>query len=146
MTKQKGRSLRDFDGFTNCWGCGVDNPIGLKLKFQRDGDTARAEFIPSENHQGWPGYIHGGIINALLDEAMAYPAYYGGYYCVTAKMETRFKKAASPGQRLLISSRISEVKDKLLDVEAEIKLEDGTVIAQAKATMYIMEKAERGTK
>jgi uncharacterized protein (TIGR00369 family) len=141
MTKQQKRSLKDFDSFTNCWGCGVDNPIGLKLKFKRDGDTATAEFTPTEDHQGWPGYIHGGIIGGLLDEAVAYPAYYSGYYCVTARMETRFKKSAAPGQRLLITSRVGGVRDKILDADAEIKLEDGTLIAQAKATMYIMEKA-----
>ena len=141
MTKQKMRSLKDFEGFTRCWGCGIDNPIGLKLKFKRDGDVARAEFTPGEDHQGWPGYVHGGIINALLDEAVAYPAYYAGYYCVTAKMEARFKKSAAPGQRLLITSRISTMRDKVLEAEAEVKLDDGTLIAQGKATLFIMEKA-----
>jgi uncharacterized protein (TIGR00369 family) len=141
MTKQVKRSLKDFEGFTNCWGCGVDNPIGLKLKFKREGDIARAEFTPNENHQGWPGYIHGGIINALLDEAVAYPAYFAGYYCVTAKMEARFKKSAAPGQRLLITSRISTMRDKVLEADADVKLEDGTLIAQGKATLFIMEKA-----
>ncbi|MEA1958101.1 MAG: PaaI family thioesterase [Chloroflexota bacterium] len=144
MTKNEGRSLRDFDEFTECFGCGEDNPIGLKLKFRREGDVAKAEFVPTENHQGWPGYVHGGIINTLLDEAMAYPAYYSGLYCVTAKMETRFRKATAPGQRLLISSWISETRKKVVDTMAEIKLDDGTVIAEAKAAMYIIEKAERG--
>lgn len=141
MTKQQKRSLKDFENFTNCWGCGVDNPIGLRLKFKRDGDIASAEFTPTEDHQGWPGYIHGGIISGLLDEAVAYPAYYSGYYCVTAKMETRFKKSAAPGQRLLITARTTGVRDRTLEAEAEIKLDDGTLIAHAKATMFIMEKA-----
>lgn len=141
MTKQQKRSLKDFENFTNCWGCGVDNPIGLRLKFKRDGDIARAEFTPTEDHQGWPGYVHGGVINALLDEAVAYPSYYAGYYCVTAKIETRFKKSAAPGQRLLITARTTGVRDKTLEAEAEIKLDDGTLIAHAKATMFIMEKA-----
>lgn len=141
MTKQQKRSLKDFENFTNCWGCGVDNPIGLRLKFKRDGDIASAEFTPGEDHQGWPGYIHGGIISGLLDEAVAYPAYYSGYYCVTAKMETRFKKSAAPGQRLLITARTTGVRDRTLEAEAEIKLDDGTLIAHAKATMFIMEKA-----
>ena len=129
-----------------CFGCGKANPIGLKLKFSRDGDAVRAEFTPTENHQGWPGFVHGGVINTLLDEAMAYPAYYRGLYCVTAKMETRFKSAAAPGQRLLISSHISEMREKVVHIKAEITLEDGTVIAQADAVMYIIENTERGTK
>ncbi len=59
-----------------CFGCGRKNPIGLKLKFQWDGKTATAEFAAGENHQGWPGIVHGGIIFSILDEAMAYVPYY----------------------------------------------------------------------
>jgi hypothetical protein len=29
-----------------CFGCGEENPIGLKLKFKWDNGTARAEFTP----------------------------------------------------------------------------------------------------
>ncbi|MFC1962064.1 PaaI family thioesterase, partial [Chloroflexota bacterium] len=54
-----------------CFGCGQNNPIGLKLKFKKDGDGVRTEFTPGESYQGWPGMVHGGIIGCLLDEAMA---------------------------------------------------------------------------
>ena len=60
-------------------------------------------------------------VRNLLDEAVAYPAYFAGYYCVTAKMEARFKKSAAPGQRLLITSRISTMRDKVLEADAEVR-------------------------
>lgn len=42
-----------------CFACGQDNPIGLKLNLQRDGDgTARAQFTPTELYQGWKGLIN----------------------------------------------------------------------------------------
>jgi hypothetical protein len=61
-----------------CFVCGIDNPIGLKLKFYTD-DEGRciARFPvpvwhrtgrPKAEHQGYPGQLHGGIISSLLDE------------------------------------------------------------------------------
>jgi hypothetical protein len=58
--------------FPMCFACGKDNPVGLKLKIVKDGDEARGEFTVSEFYQGWRGYVHGGIIFTILDEAMAY--------------------------------------------------------------------------
>ena len=55
-----------------CFVCGKDNPIGLKLRFDWDGKTARAEFTPTELYQGWQGVVHGGIIAVMLDEVAAW--------------------------------------------------------------------------
>jgi acyl-coenzyme A thioesterase PaaI-like protein len=41
----------------------------------------------------------------------------------------------------MITARTTGVRDKTLEAEAEITLDDGTLIAHAKATMFIMEKA-----
>jgi acyl-coenzyme A thioesterase PaaI-like protein len=51
-----------------CFVCGIENPIGLKLRFYTD-DEGRcvARFQPKPEHQGLPGQLHGGIISALLE-------------------------------------------------------------------------------
>jgi acyl-coenzyme A thioesterase PaaI-like protein len=51
-----------------CFVCGIENPIGLKLKFYTD-DEGRCigRFQPRPEHQGYPGHRHGGIISTLLD-------------------------------------------------------------------------------
>ena len=72
--------------FTMCFGCGQNNPIGLKLTFKWDGKTAKAEFTPNRFHQGWSGMIHGGIITSLLDEAMSYATLFEGMNCITASI------------------------------------------------------------
>ena len=50
-----------------CFVFGIDNPIGLKLKFYTD-DAGRciARFQPRPEHQGYPGHLHGGILGNLL--------------------------------------------------------------------------------
>jgi hypothetical protein len=57
-----------------CFVCGIENPIGLKLKFYTD-DEGRciARFRPKPQHQGYPGQLHGGIISTLLDEPTQIP-------------------------------------------------------------------------
>ena len=51
-----------------CFVCGIENPIGLHLKFYTD-DEGRciARFRPKPEHQGFPGQLHGGLTSTLLD-------------------------------------------------------------------------------
>lgn len=127
----------DTKSLTQCFACGPDNPIGLKLKFTWDGTTARAEFTPTELHQGWNNIVHGGIVFTLLDEAMSYVTYFQGLNSVTAKSEVRFKQAAPLHQPLLISATTIKKTRKLLETKSTITLKDGTEIAHGNALMYI---------
>jgi hypothetical protein len=72
-------------GYGGCFGCGQDNPIGLKMKFTPDGEGVRSVVKLDERYQGWPGYLHGGIVGCLLDEAMSHAALATGAHCITAK-------------------------------------------------------------
>lgn len=124
-----------------CFACGQENPVGLKLRFRRDGEMVKAEFTPGECHQGWPGIVHGGIIETLLDEAMCYAPYFHGMYCVTAKIEVRIRQPVLVGQQLLISSNIVRKTRKLVETEAHIVLEDGTRVADGTATAYVVNQS-----
>jgi acyl-coenzyme A thioesterase PaaI-like protein len=61
-----------------CFVCGIDNPIGLKLKFYTD-DEGRciSRFQPGAELQGYPGQLHGGINSTLLDVPTPIPALSG---------------------------------------------------------------------
>lgn len=51
--------------------CGLDNPHSLKTKFYSTGNsTLIAEFSTLNEHQSYPGILHGGIAAAILDETM----------------------------------------------------------------------------
>jgi len=143
MRTWKGPSLEPVEGYAMCFVCGQENPIGLKLRFRREGAMVTAEFTPGEYHQGWPGIVHGGIIEALLDEAMCYAPFFHGMYCVTAKMEVRIRQPVLVGQRLLISSTMVRKTRKLVEAEADIVLEDGTPVAEGKATMYVVNQSTK---
>jgi acyl-coenzyme A thioesterase PaaI-like protein len=125
------------EGF--CFGCGNNNPIGLKLKFTRDGDTLRTEFTPDKVHQGWPGLLHGGILGCLLDEVMSNIAYATGNTCLTASITIRQKKPIAVGVPLVITARITRHRKKLIETEGRVCLKDGTVIAESTAKQFIAE-------
>ena len=120
-----------------CFGCGKNNPCGLKLEFKWDGKIAKSEFTPTELHQGWKDIIHGGILTSLMDEAMAYAACFEGIACVTATMEIRLRRPASVGKTLIITAWVTKNARRFAETKAKLTLRDGTIIAEAKATQYI---------
>jgi acyl-coenzyme A thioesterase PaaI-like protein len=121
-----------------CFACGKKNPIGLKLNFTWDGKVTRAEFTPGKFHQGWSGVIHGGIIGCILDEAMSYAALFSGVTSLTAKMQTRFRRPVQIGEPLIITSWTTKKSRRLVEAEAEIRLKDGTPVADSTATLFVL--------
>lgn len=50
-----------------CFGCGVKNEKGLRIRSFADGEEVTAEWHAEPHHQAFPGILNGGIIGALLD-------------------------------------------------------------------------------
>ena len=125
--------------YNMCFGCGRENPIGLKLSFHWDGETANAEFLPNKLHQGWADVVHGGIIACLLDEAMSYAALFDGMYCATTRIEIKFKNPAPVDKSLNISATVISKNRRLVETKASATLKDGTPIAEGTATHFVID-------
>ena len=134
------------EDYSMCFGCGQDNPIGLKLNFKRDDKTARAEFTPTKFYQGWSGVVHGGIIATILDEAMGYAVRFEGVSCVTARMQVKLRRPALIGEPLIITSSITNKTAKLIETKANISLKDGTPVAEGRATQFVVSSREENPK
>ena len=126
-----------------CFGCGKNNPCGLKLNCEWDGKEVRAKFTPTELHQGWEGIIHGGILTTILDEAMGYATHYQGIVGVTGIMQIRFKHPASIGQPLIATASMTKNARRLTETEGKVTLADGTIIAEATAMQYVASPKQR---
>jgi acyl-coenzyme A thioesterase PaaI-like protein len=76
-----------------CYVCGEDNEHGLGLQWAfRPGDPmVLATFTPRPGHCGARGFVHGGVLAACIDEAMAAVGY-GDEEArfVTAKLEVKY--------------------------------------------------------
>jgi uncharacterized protein (TIGR00369 family) len=131
------KELKDND---NCYVCGTKNPLGLAVDFTiaRDRRSITADFTPCREHQGYEGIVHGGILSALLDEAMAKLAFSLGIPAVTAEITVKFKSPAAPGDRLSVSGRLLEENHRL--IQAEARIERGPItIAEAKGKLLRVE-------
>ena len=52
-----------------CIICGLDNEYGLRASFYNMEDgSVMTRFSYREQHQSYPGRVHGGLITAMLDE------------------------------------------------------------------------------
>jgi uncharacterized protein (TIGR00369 family) len=122
-----------------CFGCGQQNPMGLKLRFRTEGEKVIAEFTPSAVHEGYPGYLHGGITCALLDEAMGWAAYHlsSGALAVTARVQIKFRRPLLIGEPLTVTASITRRSTRHLWTEATVKRKDGKPAAEATAIMVI---------
>ncbi len=125
--------MRDAGG---CFACSQTNPIGLRLRFAAEGDSVRAEFTAGPHYQGYAGIIHGGIIAAALDDAMANLFHMRGRETVTAKLEIRYRREAPIGQRLIVTASVVEERGRVYAAEAVLALPDGTPLAEARGTFF----------
>jgi acyl-coenzyme A thioesterase PaaI-like protein len=76
---------------TTCFVCGPDNPLGLQVPFEPNGEAgSSATYIARKEHGGWNGILHGGVTLSLIDEAFAWCLYFQSIPAVTARIETSF--------------------------------------------------------
>ena len=116
----------------NCFACGPDNPVGMHLHFDRaeDADGVRAHVTLAPQYQGWRGIAHGGIVMALLDEAMAHAAGFAGHRGVTASVNVRFRKPVPLETPIEVRGRVAWRRRNVLGVEATIFDRAGSVLVQ----------------
>ena len=119
-----------------CYACGDLNPVGLHLRFAVEAEWVVATFEADKVHQGYPGYVHGGIVSALLDEAMGWATYGRGIWALTGKMELRFRGVVPTGAPLAVRGRIARDRGKTLDVVAELRDGAGNVLAEATGLFF----------
>ena len=114
-----------------CFVCGMENPIGLKAFFYDDDDgRVIVKFTPRQEHQGYPGFVHGGIITALMDEAIGRVVTSLDIWAVTAKLELKFRQPVPLGEELTIIGEMIRLRSRSFEARGELRLADGTVAVE----------------
>lgn len=113
----------------------MENPIGLKLFFYEDGEgRVRATFTPRDEHQGYPGVLHGGIAAAVLDEVLGRVAIGRGVWLMTVRLDMRYRQTIPVGQPLTVVGEVVCETRRFMEARGELRLADGSVAATATAT------------
>ncbi len=115
-----------------CIVCGVDNPRGLRLRFETLEDkSVKAYWKASPEFEGFAGVLHGGIICLLLDEAMAKAVLARDWRGMTVDLKVRYRHHVSSGERLVIRGWVSERKRRRIRTEAVVETDAGEERARA---------------
>jgi acyl-coenzyme A thioesterase PaaI-like protein len=120
----------------NCFGCSPRNPIGLKLRLRRVSDESYgAETTFSENYASYPGIVHGGIVNVLVDEVMGDTiALVHGMLAFSVTLRSKMLLPLRIGEAYLTVARITGRGHGALRTEAEVTGPDGELHVMSTGT------------
>jgi len=122
-----------------CFGCGADNPLGLKLTFTGDVDSAVAwaEFEPPAFMAGGASMMHGGFIALLLDEVSSKVLSVLGKRGVTRNIEVSFEKPVPLRAKLRLEAELKSEDGRKHFIDAQILNSDGDVLARSTALFLV---------
>ncbi len=131
------------EDYTNCYGCGRNNPAGLHLKSYWDGEESVCRHTPAPQYTGGiPGFLYGGMIASLMDchgagTAAAAKARESGEPVsrfVTASLKVDFLKPTPIGIELEIRGKVVEIKGRKVIVDLRLLAGD-TICAKGTTVM-----------
>jgi uncharacterized protein (TIGR00369 family) len=125
--------------YDNCFACGKDNPIGLKLEFCYEEGIAKSVTKMKNEFQGYPQVVHGGIVATLLDEAMAKIILYKEMVAVTAEMNVKYRKPLPIDKEFTLTGEIILEKSRTIKTVGKIVIND-IIVAEATATYVKVKK------
>lgn len=123
---------------SRCFVCGPDNPIGLRIRFELEDGRCRGRFTSANDHVGFDGVTHGGIVFAVLDDAMANWFFLQGARGYTAKAEVRYRAPMPVGATAAITCDLVRRKGRLVMLTAAATSADGeTTYAESDASFML---------
>jgi len=127
-----------------CFACGPDNPDGMHLTFHLDEASQKfiCKFRLPKKFWGPPKHCHGGIVATILDEAMGKVNKIRHVIAVTSEMNVQYLKMVPLGKWLTVESWEDHVHGREHHNVAEIKNQQGEVLARG-AAKFIAVDPER---
>ncbi len=110
-----------------CFACGPDNPHGLKMNFESNGEKVRSFVEVPDYMRGWSNLVHGGILSTICDEIMSWSAIYlTKSFILTKNLNISYIKPVKIEDHLTATGFIKErVDDRNAIVQAQIHNERG---------------------
>jgi acyl-coenzyme A thioesterase PaaI-like protein len=126
---------------SRCFVCGQDNPVGLRIEFEREAGGAMASsWVPRAEYEGFRGIVHGGVVSTVLDEAMSKAVAAAGIEALTAELRVRLRRPVHPEQSYEVRGWVVSIGKRLIATEAAITSIDGEESAHAWASFLALRK------
>lgn len=118
-----------------CFVCGLNNSFGLKSRFfELETGELLAICRPEEQHQGYPGRLHGGLAATILDETIGRSIMISttdSIWGVTVEFSMRLKKPVPMDSEIRVLARTTSENKQFFEGTGEILLPDGNIAVQA---------------
>lgn len=124
----------------HCFGCGLENPSGLRLRFftAEDGSIVCHPRL-ARRFAGPPGHAHGGIIATLLDEAMSKANRARGIVAMTRQLSVDYLRPVPLGMRLTLTARHVAAHGRRHQCEAQLTDAAGQILATGSAVFVVVD-------
>jgi len=124
-----------------CFGCGKNNPEGMKLRFTYD--KQRNSFVCQlrlgKRYTGPPRHCHGGIIATILDEAMGKVNKLRQVVALTKTMTVEYLRPVPLFKPLLVVGSEISVRGRVHINSAEILNDKNEVLARSRGTFIAID-------
>ena len=125
--------------YPNCFICGTNSPNGIHATFHRQDKLVVSKCSFTKWHAGYKNIVHGGLIAALLDEAMGRSiAGVTRQFLVTGDLKIRYHNSIKVGTAVTVHGAIEDnQRHPKLFLQAWGKIfDDEQVYATAKAKFF----------
>ena len=133
---------------SNCFVCDPANPRGLGIRFFHDEDAnvVTADLRLGAELSGAPHYVHGGVLLAVLDEAMAWAAIaLAGRFAVVQSTATTFDRPVRVDEPHRVEATIQEHTDTAVTARAHVADAGGRRCAEARARLVVLSTVTAGS-
>jgi acyl-coenzyme A thioesterase PaaI-like protein len=130
--------LNDNTDYQRCFACGQQNPYGLHMVFRLEDGMIVSDFVPQAEHQGFPGVIHGGIVAAIMDEALNRTSMLADTpaWTMTGRLTVRYRRYVPYGPLLRVRAWLGKQRGRMIQATGTLAVadEEQAVLAEAEGT------------
>lgn len=122
-----------------CIVCGIKNPLSLNADFYETEDNLIVAITcGKDHHQSYPNRMHGGVISALLDEAMGRVIQIKSpqIWAVTTELNVKYHKPVPLNEDIICVCKIVKDSTRMYESEGFIEDKHGTLLARATAKYF----------
>ena len=130
---------QDWHG-QHCYGCGPENPHSLHADFNFDELTGevRFDFQPPSFALGAPGYVHGGVLASIMDEAQGVLCFHVGHVVMTDELHMKYHKATALDKPFRVSAWITAVRKRRMYTHGSVHSLEGELLVSSRAVWYLL--------
>ena len=123
-----------------CYGCGPENPHSLKANFLFDEKTGEVRFKHKLQgfEYGAPGYVHGGVLAAILDEGQGALCHHIGHTIMTDKLTIKYHKAVPMDNDFYVRCWLTAVRRRRVYTRATIYNDEDELLVSSSSSWYLL--------